>query len=77
METLEHLKTRLIDKIMLAQNEQLLSGIEAILSSTESEDRLILNSYQIELLMLGEKDIENGNLISDEDLRKEDAKWMD
>jgi len=29
------------------------------------------------MLLLSEKDIENGNLISESDLRKADSEWMD
>lgn len=77
MKTLESLKTRLIDRIMVAKNEDLLAAIEGILNSTESDERLKLDSYQIEMLLMSEKDIENGNLISESDLRKADSEWMD
>lgn len=77
MKTLDTLKSRLIDRIMVAKNEELLAAIESILNSTETDDRLTLDSHQIEMLMLSESDIENGNLISESDLRKEDSKWMD
>jgi len=62
---------------MMAQNEELLTAIEGILNSTETDDSLKLNSHQIEMLLLSEKDIETGNLISDSDLRKADSEWMD
>ncbi len=77
MKTLDALKSRLIDRIMVAKNEKLLAAIESILNSTETDERLILDSHQIEMLMLSEMDIENGNLISESDLRKEDSEWMD
>jgi len=77
MKTLESLRSRLIDRIMMAQNEELLTAIEGILNSTETDDSLKLNSHQIEMLLLSEKDIETGNLISDSDLRKADSEWMD
>ncbi len=77
MKTLENLRTRLIDRIMVAENEDLLAAIEGILNSTESDERLKLDSYQIEMLLMSEKDIENGNLISESDLKKTDSEWMD
>jgi hypothetical protein len=77
MKTLETLKSRLIDRIMVTGNEDLLVEIEDILNSRETSDRLKLDSYQIEMLLLSEEDIENGNLISDSDLRKADSVWMD
>ena len=77
MKTLESLKSRLIDRIMVARNEELLAAIEAILNSTEPDGRIHLDSHQIEMLLMSEKDIENGNLISDSDLEKADSEWMD
>jgi len=62
---------------MVTGNEDLLVEIEDILNSRETSDRLKLDSYQIEMLLLSEEDIENGNLISDSDLRKADSVWMD
>ena len=61
---------------MIAKNEELLAAIEAILNSTESDERIHLDSHQIEMLLMSEKDIENGNLISDSDLKKADSEWM-
>jgi hypothetical protein len=61
---------------MTAKNEELLHRIEAILNATKTEDTLHLNSHQIEMLMLSERDIENKNLISESDLRKADALWL-
>ncbi|MCW1953753.1 MAG: hypothetical protein KIH80_006255 [Flavobacteriia bacterium] len=77
MKTLEILRTRLIDRIMVAKNEELLAAIEAILNSTETSTELQLDSHQIEMLLLSEKDIENGNLISESELIKADSEWMD
>lgn len=77
MKSLDTLKSRLIDKIMVAKNEELLQAIEGILNATETDEQLALDSYQIEMLLISEKDIETGNLISESDLRKTDSKWMD
>ena len=62
---------------MVSENEKLLEALEGILNSTETEERLAINSYPIEMLLMSEKDIENGNLISEADLIKEDSEWMD
>ncbi len=76
MKTLEKIKTRLIDRIMLTENEKLLSAIEEILSATQDEEKMNLTSEQIEMLMMSEKDIENNNLISEDELTKQDQEWM-
>jgi hypothetical protein len=77
MNTLDNIKNRLIDKILLTSNADLLDAIDSILNATQTEHALKLNSYQLEMLMMSEKDIEDGALISETDLEKEDAEWMD
>lgn len=77
MKTIDIVKNRLIDKIMVADNEQLLNAIENIFNSTQKEDKLNLDSEQIEMLLMSENDIKLGNLVSDTDLKKADSKWMD
>ena len=74
---METLRNRLIDRVMVSRNENLLTAIEGILNSTETDEQLKLNSHQIEMLLMSEKDIKNGNLISESDLRKADSEWMD
>ena len=77
MKTIDIVKNRLIDKIMVADNEQLLNAIENIFNSTQKEDKLNLDSEQIEMLLMSEDDIKLGNLVSEADLKKADSKWMD
>lgn len=76
MAAIQKIKNRLIDKILASKNEELLSAIESIFESTQKEEKVKLNSFEKELLMLSEIDIEYGNVVSDEELRKSDAKWM-
>lgn len=77
MTTLNTIKNRLIDRIMVTNNEQLLSAIDTIFDSTQIEEKLVFDSFQIEMLKMSEIDIQQGNLISDEDLEISDAEWMD
>ncbi|MDA3816622.1 MAG: hypothetical protein PF486_04535 [Prolixibacteraceae bacterium] len=62
---------------MVTNNEQLLSAIENIFNSTQTDDKLTLDSQQIEMLKMSENDIQDGNLISESNLEEEDSKWMD
>ena len=73
---IDNVRNRLIDKIMVTDNELLLNAIENIFDSTQNEDKLNLDSDQIEMLLMSENDIKHGNLISDADLKKADSKWM-
>ena len=76
MTTLENIKSRLIDRILVTKNEKLLKAIDTIFSSTQDDEKLTLNSHQIEMLMMSERDIEQGNLISESDLKEADSEWM-
>ena len=75
MTTLDSIKNRLIDKILLAKDEQLLNAIEVIFNSAQTNEKLTLTSHQIEMLMMSENDIKQVNLISESDLKKTDAEW--
>jgi len=77
MKTLESIKNRLVDMIMLTTNEELLIAIDTIFNSTQPNEILTLDSYQIEMLMTSEKDIERGDVITESELDKEDAEWME
>ena len=70
MESLSTLKNNLIDQIMVTENEELLIAIQGVLDSTTSNKKLSLDSYQIEMLLMSEKDIAEGNLISEENFLK-------
>lgn len=76
MSSLDKIKNRLIDRILLTKNEQLLNSIDSIFNSNEPEEKLTLKSQQIEMLLMSEKDIDLGNLISESDLEQLDSEWM-
>lgn len=77
MTTIDSIKNRLIDKILAARNEQFLEAIESLFVSTQKEESVPLSSAQIEMLMMSEEDIENGNLVSEAELDKLDKQWLD
>lgn len=76
MTTLDSLRNRIIDQILLSNNEKLLNAINEIFQSTNSEEKIELNSYQIEMIQMGLNDIEVGKTISENELEKEDSEWM-
>jgi hypothetical protein len=76
MNALSKIKSRLIDRIQVSKNEKLLQALETLLSSSQSDENLHLNSFQIEMLKMSQKDIENGNLISEKELESKYEKWM-
>ena len=78
MAAIDTIKNRLIDRIIATRNEKLLDAIDKLLSSTQKEENEIvkLTSEQIEMLMMGEEDIKNNDLISEDELDKMDKKWL-
>lgn len=76
MENLQKLRTRLIDRIMLSDNAELLKAIEEIFEATQTGEVVNLTSEQIEMLKMSELDIQQENIISEDDLLKQDDQWM-
>ena len=76
MTAIDSIKNRLIDRILATKNEKLLVAISNIFESTQSDNIASLSSEQIEMLLMSEKDIENGDLISESDLNKSDTEWL-
>ena len=64
------LKNRLIDKIMVSRNLELLENVEKMFTEVQNENIYVLSSEEIELLMMSDQDILYGNIISEEDLKK-------
>jgi hypothetical protein len=76
MTELENIRESLISHILASKNERLLIAINNIFDSTESDEMVTLSPQQIEILMMSDRDIENGNLISSEELAKSDMAWL-
>ncbi len=76
MTGIETIKNNLIDRILATRNEKLLQAISNIFESTQTDDIVSLSSEQIEMLLMSEKDIESGNLISESELNESDSKWL-
>lgn len=68
MTAIDSIKNRLIDRILATKNEKLLVAISDIFESTQSDSIVSLTSEQIEMLLMSEKDIENGDLVSESEL---------
>lgn len=76
MTSIERIKQELIDTIMVSKNEKLLEAVSQIFASSDSAEKPKLDSYQIEMLEMSEKDIQNGDVISEDDLNKSDSEWL-
>ncbi|QOW09648.1 hypothetical protein Q73A0000_04335 [Kaistella flava (ex Peng et al. 2021)] len=78
MENLDVLRSRLVQKIFLTKNIDLLDALDKIFSSTENdtEQKFQLSATQKEILLLAEEDIKYGRTLTDAELRKLDEEWM-
>lgn len=72
----ENIRESLISRILASKNEKLLVAINNIFDSTERDEMAALSPQQIEVLMMSDGDIENGSLISSEELAKSDMAWL-
>lgn len=76
MSGLDTIKNNLIDRILATKNEQLLTAISNIFESTQTNDIISLSSSQIEMLQMSERDIDSGNIVSNEELEQLDKEWF-
>jgi len=76
MTKIEQIRNSIIDKLLAINNTELLSAFNKILEAN-SEKPISLNEPQIEMLKMSEEDILADRLISQSEIDKEDAKWLD
>ena len=76
MTTLDNIRNRLIDRILVTKNEKFLEVIENLFITTQDEDILNLTPEQIEMLQMSEEDIKYGRTISDSELDNLDKEWL-
>ena len=77
METIDNIRNKLIDRILATKNIELLNAIDSIFNATNVEEEVVsLHPAQIKMLEMSEKDIANGDLISEEELDKMDDEWL-
>ena len=77
MNSEKEIKHRLIDKILSSTNESLLERIDRLMeSSISKEDEVPLTEEQKRMLKMSDKDIEEGEIISQSELNRDDLKWL-
>lgn len=70
-------KHRIIDKILVSDDEKLLHAIEQIMESASREhSKGALTKEQKKMLEMSEQDIKNGETISQSKLDEEDLAWL-
>jgi hypothetical protein len=72
----DQIRNNIIDKLLAINNSELLSAFNKILENNP-EKPISLDKSQLEMLKMSEEDILAKRLISQSEIDKEDAKWLD
>ena len=74
---MEEMRNTLIAKISKLENEELLMALDTIVSdNSKAKDFKSLTKIQLEMLRQSDLDIEQGNLITQEDMDKRNLEWL-
>lgn len=75
---MDHLiKHRIIDKILVSDDEKLLRAIDQIMDSASNNDSFgTLTNKQKIMLKMSDQDIKSGNTIVQKDMDEEDLSWL-
>jgi len=76
MKPVDSIRTKLIDKILAIQNADFLKALDNLVSSTSQADKVALSSEQMEMLLMSEKDIKEGNYVSHSEFEKSAKEWV-
>jgi hypothetical protein len=77
MSTTDILRNNIIDKLLTINNKDYLSALYHLVnSSSVSPDTVLLTEEQILMLQFSDQDIENGRLIKQDQLNKDDLQWL-
>ena len=77
MATIDKIRNRVIDKILSIRNKEFLETLDKLISSNESESDIVkLSVEQKKMLQMSEEDIENGRLVSQDEMDKRNHKWL-
>jgi hypothetical protein len=75
MATVDKIRNSLIDKIISIRDIEILEAIDKLVSLSES-DIVELTIEQKEMLQMSENDIDNGQLISQDQMNKRNLEWL-
>ena len=75
MATVDKIRNSLIDKIISIRDKEILEAIDKLVSLSAS-DIVELTIEQKEMLQMSENDIDNGQLISQDQMNKRNLEWL-
>ncbi|MEQ9403870.1 MAG: hypothetical protein RIM99_09810 [Cyclobacteriaceae bacterium] len=77
MATLNEIRNRVIDSLMSIDNSQYLQALEKMIKSSNVEhDKIPLTEEQKIMLAMSENDIQNGRMIDQDSLNKQELQWL-
>ncbi|NEW83221.1 MAG: hypothetical protein GZ094_12750 [Mariniphaga sp.] len=77
MASTEQIRNNLIDKLLSINNRDIIVSLDKLLESTIREKDIYKVSKQQNLILAAsETDIKNGDLISDEEVNREEDLWL-
>jgi len=74
--SIDLLRNAIIDKLMAISNKDYLVALNKLMESAVEKDVVELSPEQILMLEMSDNDIKNENVIAQDDLDKEDLKWL-
>ena len=77
MATIEQIRNNLIDKLLSISNKDIIASLDKLLETTIREkDVFKISEQQKIILKASESDIQNGELISDDEINQEEDLWL-
>ncbi len=77
MATLNEIRNRVIDSLMSIDNSQYLQALEKMIKSSNVEhNKIPLTEEQKVMLAMSEDDIQNGRMIDQDSLTKQELQWL-
>ena len=77
MATIDILRNSIIDKLLTISNKNYLSSLyQLVEKSSVDQDTVKLTEEQVLMLQLSDQDIKKGELISQNQLDKDDLQWL-
>ena len=77
MASADHIRNDIISRLLTINNKEYLSALfKLVESSTTNQDIATLSEEQKLMLQMSENDLTNGRIISQDELDKEDLKWL-
>ena len=75
MVSIEHIKTKIIDKVKASKDKAFLETIDRLFGSEKEQEVVDLTKAQETMLQMSENDIQLGNLITEKELDELDKQW--